>query len=100
MDSDPTHVAEEETKDSVEETGDQFEGADEIDYEDEEDEEDESEAEEEKYYGYKQKPAWEDEDDARLMVSLLSADRLRKLRKDEDEDVVNGLEYEKRLRTQ
>ena len=93
-------VAEEETKDSVKETGEQFERADEIDYEDEEDEEDESEAEEEKYYGYKQKPAWEDEDDGRLMVSLMSADRLRKLRKDEDEDVVNGLEYEKRLRTQ
>ncbi|KAI7860113.1 WD40-repeat-containing domain protein [Circinella umbellata] len=100
MDSDPTHVAEEETmKDSAKEKNEQFEGADEIDYEDEDDD-DESEPEEEKNYGYKQKPAWEDEDDARLMVSLMSADRLRKLRKDEEEDVVNGLEYEKRLRTQ
>ncbi|KAI9255595.1 WD40-repeat-containing domain protein [Phascolomyces articulosus] len=102
MDSDSKPVAEDESmEEPTMENGNQLESIDEIDYEEEDDEgEDESEPEEDKNYGYKQKPAWEDEDDARLMVSLLSADRLKKLRKEEDEDIVNGLEYEKRLRTQ
>ncbi|KAI9494000.1 WD40-repeat-containing domain protein [Zychaea mexicana] len=101
MDSDPMPVAEDETMKELDlDSAKRFEGDDEVDYEDDEDEDDESEPEEEKNYGYSRKPAWEDEDDARLMVSLMAADRLRKLRKDENEDVVNGLEYEKRLRTQ
>ena len=45
-------------------------------------------------------PAWEDSDDERMMVSLASVSRLRKLRKTEAEDVVNGKEYVKRLRKQ
>ncbi|KAK1773288.1 LOW QUALITY PROTEIN: WD40 repeat-like protein [Copromyces sp. CBS 386.78] len=52
---------------------------------------------------YEQKeepPAWEDSDDERLTVSLAAASRLRKLRQSEEEDVVNGTEYARRLRSQ
>jgi U3 small nucleolar RNA-associated protein 18 len=45
-------------------------------------------------------PAWEDSDDDRLMVSLAGDARLRKLRINEDEDVVSGREYTRRLRRQ
>lgn len=45
------------------------------------------------------KPAtWQDSDDERMLVSLASVPRLRKLRRTEAEDVVNGKEYTKRLR--
>ncbi|KAK5129340.1 hypothetical protein LTR08_003570 [Meristemomyces frigidus] len=44
--------------------------------------------------------AWEDSDDERTLVSLASAPRLRKLRRTEAEDVVNGRDYAKRLRRQ
>ncbi|KAH8884482.1 U3 small nucleolar RNA-associated protein [Thozetella sp. PMI_491] len=45
-------------------------------------------------------PAWEDSDDERLSVSLVSATRHRKLRIAEGEDLVNGTEYARRLRQQ
>lgn len=45
-------------------------------------------------------PAWEDSDDERIMVSLGSVPRLRKLRITEAEDVISGKEYAKRLRRQ
>ena len=45
-------------------------------------------------------PAWEDSDDERVMVSLASNPRLRKLRLNEAEDVIDGKEYSKRLRQQ
>ncbi|KAI9738812.1 MAG: hypothetical protein M1834_008319 [Cirrosporium novae-zelandiae] len=45
-------------------------------------------------------PAWEDSDDERLMVSLASDSRLRKLRVTEAEDMINGKEYTRRLRIQ
>ncbi|KAB2580056.1 Small nucleolar ribonucleoprotein complex subunit [Lasiodiplodia theobromae] len=45
-------------------------------------------------------PAWEDSDDERMVVSLASVPRLRKLRKTEDEDLINGKEYARRLRRQ
>ncbi|KAI1872843.1 uncharacterized protein JN550_003717 [Neoarthrinium moseri] len=48
----------------------------------------------------KNPPAWEDSDDERLTVSLATATQLRKLRISEEEDVVNGLEYTRRLRQQ
>lgn len=48
----------------------------------------------------KNAPAWEDSDDERLTVSLASATQLRKLRITEDDDVVNGTEYTRRLRQQ
>ncbi|GAA5986239.1 hypothetical protein JCM10908_006468 [Rhodotorula pacifica] len=44
--------------------------------------------------------AWFDPADEELQISLLGQKRLRKLRADEGEDVVNGLEYENRLRRQ
>ncbi|KAG0283877.1 U3 snoRNP protein [Linnemannia gamsii] len=49
---------------------------------------------------YGGKPAWVDEDDKTLSISLKSANRLKKLRKQEAEDVVNGVDYEQRLRRQ
>ncbi|KAF2878086.1 WD40-repeat-containing domain protein [Massariosphaeria phaeospora] len=45
------------------------------------------------------KPAWEDSDDERLVFSLASVSQLRKLRETEEDDVVNGKEYVRRLRT-
>lgn len=44
--------------------------------------------------------AWVDSDDDRIVVSLASNPRLRKLRNIESEDLVNGREYTKRLRRQ
>lgn len=44
--------------------------------------------------------AWFDPADEQLQISLLGQKRTRKLRDGEDEDVVNGLEYENRLRRQ
>ncbi|TKA83285.1 hypothetical protein B0A55_00794 [Friedmanniomyces simplex] len=44
--------------------------------------------------------AWEDSDDERTLVSLAAAPRLRKLRRTEAEDVVNGKVYSRRLRQQ
>ncbi|ORX47169.1 WD40 repeat-like protein [Hesseltinella vesiculosa] len=49
---------------------------------------------------YRRQPAWQDNDDAMLQISLKQTNRLRKLRKSEDEDIINGKEYEHRLRTQ
>jgi U3 small nucleolar RNA-associated protein 18 len=46
------------------------------------------------------KPAWEDSDDERLVVSLASVPQLRKLRETADDDMVNGREYARRLRKQ
>ena len=45
-------------------------------------------------------PAWVDSDDERIVVSLTSNPRMRKLRTAEWEDLVNGSEYSKRLRRQ
>ncbi|KAL5121008.1 U3 snoRNP protein [Pleosporales sp. CAS-2024a] len=47
-----------------------------------------------------EKPAWDDSDDERLVVSLASVPQLRKLRESVDDDVVNGKEYSQRLRKQ
>jgi U3 small nucleolar RNA-associated protein 18 len=46
------------------------------------------------------KPAWEDSDDERLVVSLASVPQLKKLRESVDDDMVNGKEYSRRLRKQ
>ncbi|RMZ69527.1 small nucleolar ribonucleo complex subunit [Pyrenophora seminiperda CCB06] len=46
------------------------------------------------------KPAWEDSDDERLVVSLASVPQLKKLRETADDDMVNGKEYARRLRKQ
>ncbi|KAH0414919.1 WD40 repeat-like protein, partial [Aureobasidium melanogenum] len=42
--------------------------------------------------------AWQDSDDERMVVSLASVPRLRKLRRTEAEDVISGKEYVRRLR--
>ena len=44
--------------------------------------------------------AWDDSDDERIVVSLASNTRTRKLRTERSEDLVNGKEYSKRLRRQ
>ncbi|KLJ09776.1 hypothetical protein EMPG_14809 [Blastomyces silverae] len=44
--------------------------------------------------------AWEDSDDERITVSLAGNNRLRKLRLTEEDDVVTGSEYMRRLRKQ
>ncbi|KAI9761655.1 MAG: Golgi-to-ER vesicle coat component [Chaenotheca gracillima] len=49
---------------------------------------------------HKSQAAWEDSEDERLQVSLASDTRLRKLRVNEAEDIVDGREYSKRLRRQ
>lgn len=46
------------------------------------------------------KPAWDDSDDERLVVSLASVPQLKKLRETADDDMVNGKEYARRLRKQ
>lgn len=43
-------------------------------------------------------PAWHDSDDEKLAVSLAHVSRLRKLRETEEDDVVSGAEYSRRLR--
>ncbi|KAL1310833.1 hypothetical protein AAFC00_001069 [Neodothiora populina] len=42
--------------------------------------------------------AWQDSDDERMVVSLASVPRLRKLRRTEAEDVISGKDYVRRLR--
>ncbi|KAI8969098.1 WD40-repeat-containing domain protein [Mycotypha africana] len=44
--------------------------------------------------------AWEDEDDKNIKISLTSANITKKLRNTVDEDVVDGVEYTRRLRRQ
>lgn len=46
------------------------------------------------------KPAWEDSDDERLVVSLATVPQLRKLRETAEDDIVSGKEYVRRLRKQ
>jgi len=48
----------------------------------------------------KSKAAWEDSDDERVVVSLADNPRLRKLRVTEDENLISGKDYQKRLRRQ
>ena len=57
-------------------------------------------ADEEDSQGVSNVPAWHDSDDERILVSLASNNRLRKLRRTEDEDIINGKEYSRRLRQQ
>ena len=49
----------------------------------------------------KRKPAWQDEEDAQLQIDISGgANRLRKLRRSEEEAQVSGAEFERRLREQ
>lgn len=63
--------------------------------EDDSDEDDEDSEEEED-----KNAAWVDEDDKRLKISLSASNITKKLRNDIDEDIVDGVEYSRRLRQQ
>ncbi|RKF74139.1 putative U3 small nucleolar RNA-associated protein 18 [Golovinomyces cichoracearum] len=51
-------------------------------------------------YNATDEPAWIDSDDERLVISLATNSRLKKLRVNEDEDIINGQEYIRRLQRQ
>ncbi|KAK8357862.1 hypothetical protein V6Z12_A05G445100 [Gossypium hirsutum] len=46
------------------------------------------------------KAVWVDEEEERTVINIAKVNRLRKLRKEEDESVISGLEYVSRLRAQ
>ncbi|KAG5930169.1 hypothetical protein E4U42_002721 [Claviceps africana] len=48
----------------------------------------------------KDAPTWEDSDDDRLVVSLSSNSKLRRLRTTQEDDLISGAEYSRRLRHQ
>ncbi|XP_004485620.1 U3 small nucleolar RNA-associated protein 18 homolog [Cicer arietinum] len=48
----------------------------------------------------KRKPVWVDEEEEKVTVNIAKVNRLRKLRKEEDENVISGSEYVSRLRAQ
>jgi U3 small nucleolar RNA-associated protein 18 len=78
---------------------------DEIDYEasdnaSSDSDSDEGDSSDDDQSSYLQKAAWKDDDDSRLEISLSSANRLRKLRKNDEENTISGAEYERRLRKQ
>lgn len=79
----------------------------EIDYEAEENgekqdntDDDEQDSEDESDDAEDSNAAWEDEDDKRLKISLSASNITKKLRNDVDEDIVDGVEYTRRLRRQ
>lgn len=63
-------------------------------------EEEESDEEEEDDEDSDEENAWEDSDDERLNISLLSSDKLKKLRKTPQDSVISGKSYIIRLRSQ
>jgi len=48
----------------------------------------------------RRKPVWVDEEEEKVTVNIAKVNRLRKLRKEEDENVISGSEYVSRLRAQ
>ncbi|KAI5448309.1 U3 small nucleolar RNA-associated protein 18 homolog [Lathyrus oleraceus] len=46
------------------------------------------------------KPVWVDEEEEKVTVNIAKVNRLRKLRKEEDENLISGSEYVSRLRAQ
>ncbi|KAK9113542.1 hypothetical protein Syun_020339 [Stephania yunnanensis] len=46
------------------------------------------------------KPAWVDEEEEKVCVNIANVRRLRKLRKEDDESLISGLDYVSRLRAQ
>ncbi|KAI8092998.1 WD40-repeat-containing domain protein [Halteromyces radiatus] len=77
-----------------------YEASDKSDNEGSSSENSEEELDDDDQVIYQGKAAWQDEDDNLLEISLKGTNRLRKLRKNEEEDVISGKEYERRLRTQ
>ncbi|XP_057439566.1 U3 small nucleolar RNA-associated protein 18 homolog [Lotus japonicus] len=52
------------------------------------------------YDALQRKPAWVDEEEENITVNIGKVNRLRKLRKEEDESLISGSEYVSRLRAQ
>uniref|UniRef100_A0A7N0T3H8 U3 small nucleolar RNA-associated protein 18 homolog n=1 Tax=Kalanchoe fedtschenkoi TaxID=63787 RepID=A0A7N0T3H8_KALFE len=50
--------------------------------------------------GKERKPVWEDEEEKQVPVNIAKVNRVRKLRKEEGESVIDGAEYVARLRAQ
>ncbi|GAA0173066.1 hypothetical protein LIER_26762 [Lithospermum erythrorhizon] len=46
------------------------------------------------------KPVWEDEEEQKISINIAKVNKLRKLRKEENETVISGAEYVSRLRAQ
>ncbi|KAJ3339745.1 U3 snoRNP protein [Gonapodya sp. JEL0774] len=67
---------------------------------DEDDEADKGEPVSKNDKGQQRKSAWHDPDDERLHVNIADIKRARKLRKNERETVIDGVEYARRLREQ
>lgn len=59
-------------------------------------------SEESDYEGetWQKKPAWVDEEEENTIVNIAKVNRLRKLRKEEDESLISGADYVSRLRAQ
>ncbi|CAI9117414.1 OLC1v1018806C2 [Oldenlandia corymbosa var. corymbosa] len=66
-------------------------------YEEDQDLADESSDEKETV---QRKPVWVDDEEEKVTVNIAKVNRLRKLRKEEDESVISGSAYESRLRAQ
>ena len=49
---------------------------------------------------WQKKPVWVDEEEENTIVNIAKVNRLRKLRKEEDESLISGAEYVSRLRAQ
>lgn len=49
---------------------------------------------------YERKPVWVDDEEKRTSINIAKVNKLRKLRKEEDESVISGEVYESRLRAQ
>ncbi|MFS7915228.1 hypothetical protein Hanom_Chr02g00162811 [Helianthus anomalus] len=48
----------------------------------------------------KRKPVWVDEEEQKVNINKAKVNRLRKMRKEEDESIITGTEYVSRLRAQ
>ncbi|MFS7934262.1 putative transcription factor WD40-like family [Helianthus anomalus] len=48
----------------------------------------------------KRKPVWVDEEEQKVNINIAKVNRLRKMRKEEDESIITGTEYVSRLRAQ
>ncbi|KAM0001373.1 putative transcription factor WD40-like family [Helianthus debilis subsp. tardiflorus] len=48
----------------------------------------------------KRKPVWVDEEEQKVNINIAKVNRLRKMRKEEDESIITGTEYVTRLRAQ
>ncbi|CAN8299725.1 unnamed protein product [Cochlearia groenlandica] len=68
------------------------------DYEDEDENEEEEEGRDQAKRTRKGEAAWEDEEEKEININIGKVNRLRKLRKEENEGLISGSEYNARLR--